>query len=104
MKFPKKKEIRGQSKCELGLTEQASTFLPLAKKDKRQKERSGGHRGLCALIITVQTKFYKIHSHRNFKMAGGPCQGRWERGQICLGEETWKFCPLPWGLHPNLGK
>lgn len=56
--------------------EQASTFPPLSRrKIKRQKEVvvSGG---LCALMITVQTKFYKTHWHRNFKMAGWALPGQ----------------------------
>lgn len=48
---------------------------PLEKKDKKTK-RGGGHWGLCALMITVQTKFYKTHSHRNFKMAGWALPGQ----------------------------
>ena len=74
MKFPMKKEIRGQSKCELLWMEQASTFLRLRKKGerektKRERERERVVHGAVGVNDHNPNRILKIHGPEKFKMA-----------------------------------
>lgn len=93
------REIRGQSKCELGLMEQAGTSLPLGKEDKRQKER-----GVAIEAGRINDhglhRILQIRSHRDFQRAGWALPGQvGATSQPRPGEESWKFC-LCFGVTP----